>query len=41
MPNSIVSDHNLVFTSKFWGELFTLAGIKLQLSSAFHQQSDE
>jgi hypothetical protein len=37
---SIVSDRDPVFTSKFWIELFTLSGIKLQLSSAIHPQSD-
>jgi hypothetical protein len=40
IPNSIVFDHDLVFTSNFWYELFSLAGMKLNLSSAFHPQSD-
>jgi transposase InsO family protein len=40
IPESIVSDRDPVFTSKFWIELFTLSGIKLQLSSAIHPQSD-
>jgi hypothetical protein len=29
-----------VFTSSFWTELFKLAGVMLQMSSAFHRQSD-
>jgi transposase InsO family protein len=40
LPKSIVSDHDPVFTSKFWIELFKLSGVKLQLTSAFHPQSD-
>jgi E3 ubiquitin-protein ligase DOA10 len=37
---SIVSDRDSVVTSQFWKELFTLASIKLNLSSAIHPQSD-
>jgi hypothetical protein len=40
MPSSIVSDCDPVFTGHFWQELFRLAGVRLQLSSAFHPQSD-
>jgi hypothetical protein len=36
LPESIVSDRDPVFTSKFWTELFSLSSVKLQLSSAFH-----
>jgi hypothetical protein len=40
IPCSIVSDGDTVFTSAFCSELFKLAGVKLQMSSAFHPQSD-
>jgi len=39
-PSSIVSDRDPVFTSTLWTELFTLAGVKLRLSSAFRPQTD-
>ncbi|KAL2252532.1 UNVERIFIED_CONTAM: hypothetical protein Sindi_0047900, partial [Sesamum indicum] len=35
---SIVSDRNKVFTSKFLKELFTLLGVSLDMSSAYHPQ---
>ena len=40
MPNSIVSDRDAVFTSRFWQEMFQLSDTKLHMSSAYHPQSD-
>ena len=40
MLRNIVSDHDPLFISKFWRELFSLSGTKLRLSSAYHPQSD-
>jgi hypothetical protein len=40
IPSTIVSDQDLVFTGRFWKELFTMAGVKLQFMSAFHPQAD-
>jgi transposase InsO family protein len=37
---SIVSDHDKVFTSQLWQELFCLAGVSLNMSSAYHPQTD-
>ncbi|KAF0893684.1 hypothetical protein E2562_029183, partial [Oryza meyeriana var. granulata] len=40
IPQSMVSDHDPVFTSKFWSELMRLSGAKLHMTSAFHPQSN-
>jgi hypothetical protein len=40
MPQTIVSDHDPIFTNTFWGELFQLQGISLAFSSAYHPQFD-
>ncbi|WVZ76736.1 hypothetical protein U9M48_024681 [Paspalum notatum var. saurae] len=40
LPCSIVSDQDPVFTSVVWNELFSLADVKLRLSSAFRAQTD-
>ena len=40
LPDLIVSDWGLVFTSKFWSLLCYFFGIKQKLSTAFHSQTD-
>ncbi|WVZ90409.1 hypothetical protein U9M48_036715 [Paspalum notatum var. saurae] len=40
MPMAIISDRDRIFTSHFWHELFKLAGVTLNISSAYHPQSD-
>ena len=40
MPRKIISDRDPRFTSKFWRELFYLAGTMIAMSSAYHPQSD-
>ena len=40
MLSTIVSDRDLVFTSKFWSELMKLQGTNLAMSSLYHPQFD-
>lgn len=40
MPVAIVSDRDKIFTSNFWQSLFSLVGTTLQMSTAYHSQSD-
>jgi hypothetical protein len=40
VPQPMVSDLDTVFTSTFWQELMRLMGTKLQMTTAFHPQSD-
>ncbi|KAD2393790.1 hypothetical protein E3N88_40767 [Mikania micrantha] len=39
-PSSIVSDRDPIFLSRFWKGLMQLQGITLNMSSAYHPQSD-
>lgn len=40
LPTTIVSDRDKVFTSNFWRHLFKFAGVTLNMSSAYHPQTD-
>jgi hypothetical protein len=40
LPAVIVSDHDKVFTSTLWKELFRLLHTQLKMSSAYHPQTD-
>jgi hypothetical protein len=40
VPTSLVSDRDVLFTSRFWGALQAKLGTALAMSTAFHPQSD-
>ncbi|PNX95310.1 hypothetical protein L195_g018500 [Trifolium pratense] len=40
VPKSLISDRDPLFISHFWMELFKLQGTKLQMSSAYHPETD-
>ncbi|KAJ4807690.1 polyprotein [Rhynchospora pubera] len=40
LPTNIVSDRDPIFTSKFWQEIMHRLGIQLNMSTAYHPQSD-
>lgn len=40
MPVTMTSDRDPVFLSTFWQELFSLQGVQLQRSTAYHPQTD-
>ncbi|RVW97716.1 Transposon Ty3-G Gag-Pol polyprotein [Vitis vinifera] len=40
LPYSITCDRDPIFTSVFWQEFFKLQGVSLQLSTAYHPQTD-
>lgn len=40
MPTALISDRDKIFTSHLWQELFRLSHTELQLSTAYHPQTD-
>jgi hypothetical protein len=41
LPDTIVSDRDPKFISKFWWELHRLMGVRLMMPTAYHPQTDE
>ena len=41
VPKTIVLDWDKIFTSNFWQKLFKKLGVGLQLSIAYHPQTDD
>ncbi|KAA3483057.1 DNA/RNA polymerases superfamily protein [Gossypium australe] len=41
VPLSIISDCDLIFTSRFWSKLHEALGTKLKFSTTFHPQMDD
>jgi transposase InsO family protein len=40
LPNDIVLDRRTQFTSNFWKGIFQLLGMKINLSTVYHPQTD-
>ena len=40
LPQNIISDRDVLFTSTFWSRLHQLIGMKLRMLSAYHPQTD-
>ena len=40
MPESLISDRDPVFTSKFWRKLFKQTDTQLRMSTAYHPETD-
>jgi len=39
-PDTITSDRDSIFVSQFWQELMVVQGVKIQLSTSYHPQTD-
>jgi hypothetical protein len=40
LPDNIISDRDIIFTSAFWKQLFKLSNTQLLMSSSYHPQTD-
>jgi hypothetical protein len=41
LPQAIISDHDRIFMSSLWQELFKLSDTQMIMSSSYHLQMDE